>query len=151
MQNPIVNFSFVFLYNKDPEKVLGRIKQEWRKGGGKRLYIKELRTHEAKGTTVLYLLHNKGTESTLHAEAIIIMSNERDQEAADSMNDFPWAEKALPVFAFSRKVPNIPGQDTQKMQKMPWKMKDFRKALHIVCGKDHVLHIQALMEVAKRR
>ena len=44
MQNPVVDFSFVFSCNKDPEKVMGRIKQEWRKGGGKRLYIKELRT-----------------------------------------------------------------------------------------------------------
>ena len=65
MQNPIVDFSFVFLCNKDPEKVLGRIKQEWRKWGEKRLYIKELCTHEAKGATVLYLLHSKGTECDL--------------------------------------------------------------------------------------
>ena len=67
------------------------------------------------------------------------------------MENFQWVGRSLPAFSFSRKVPSIPGQDTQKMQKMPWKMKDFRKALHIVCGKDHVLHIQALMEVAKRR
>jgi hypothetical protein len=100
---------------------------------------------------VLYLLHNKGTESTLNAEAILIMSRTRDQEAADSMDNFQWAGRSLPAFVFSRKVPSITGQDTQKMQKMPWKMKDFRKALHIICMKDHVLHIQALMEVAKRR
>ena len=37
------------------------------------------------------------------------------------------------------------------MQTFPWRMKDFRKALHIICTKDHVLHIQALMEVAKKR
>ena len=79
------------------------------------------------------------------------MSSARDKEAEDSMNEFPWADKTIPAFAFSRKVPNIPGQDTQKMQKMPWKMKDFRKALHIICAKESVLHIQALMEVAKKR
>ena len=34
MQNPVVDFSFVFSCNKEPEKVIGRIKQKWKKGGG---------------------------------------------------------------------------------------------------------------------
>ena len=104
-----------------------------------------------KGAVVLYILYNKDTAATLMAEATLIMSRARDKEAEDSMNKFPWVDKAIPAFAFSRKVPNLPGQDTQKMQKMPWRMKDYRKALHIICAKESVLHVQALMEVAKKR
>ena len=34
---------------------------------------------------------------------------------------------------------------------MPWKMKDYRKVLHILCVRDLILQIQVLMEVTKRK
>ena len=34
------------------------------------------------------------------------------------------------------RVPNIPGQDTSKMNKMTWQMKIMRKAFHMVCDRN---------------
>ncbi len=37
----------------------------------------------------------------------------------------------IPEFTLNLKVPTIPGQDTKRLDKMPWQMKNQRKALHI--------------------
>ncbi len=65
--------------------------------------------------------------------------------------DLKWVEKEVPPFTIALKVPNIPGQDTSKLSKMPWKMKQRRKTIQMVCATTNVQHLQGLMKIAKDR
>ncbi len=47
--DPEVNFRFVFLCDKEPEEILGLIRQEWRKYGGNRMQLMALKTRNPKG------------------------------------------------------------------------------------------------------
>ena len=151
--DPEVYFSFVFSCDKDPEDILDRIRQEWRKYGGNRLQLMVLKTHNPKGAVVLYHMHNGGHVDSIVAEGRMILEKARDVEQAESMGDtsFKWGEVAVPEFTLTLRVPVIPGLDTKKMDKLPWQMKNQRKALHITSDAKHVKQLQALMQIAKDR
>jgi len=151
--DPEIYFSFVFSCDKDPEDILARIKQEWRKHGGNRLQLMKLQTHNPKGSVVLYHMHNGGHKGTLVAEGRRILEKARDEEDADTMGDegFKWGTYPIPEFDLNLKVPNIPGQDSKRLGKLPWQMKNQRKALHVNCDARHVKHLQDLWQIAKDR
>ena len=79
---------------------------------------------------------------------------EKAREAAEndaSEEDFRWSSAAIPEFTLTLRVPNIPGQDTSKMNKMTWQMKIMRKAFHMACDRKQVTQLQDLMAIAKVR
>jgi hypothetical protein len=67
------------------------------------------------------------------------------------VDNFKWAFADIPEFTLALKVPNIPGKNTSKMNKMSWQMKNMRKAFHMVCDKKHAPQLQELMAIAKDR
>ena len=148
--SPVVDFNFVFHCNEDPGYIIGNIYAEWNRHGGRKLRLTELETSDPKAAIALWMMYNKTSEATIIEEAKNFLSVARDMEAEDSP-DFRWGEKDIPSFYLSRWVPNLPGQDTSKMQSLPYKMKEARKALHIVSDRRDVLHLQELMKVAKER
>ena len=153
--DPEVRFSFVFSCDKEPSVILGRIRQEWTKHGGRWLGEMELPTHDPKGAVVLYHVHNEGHEPTLIEEIQGILKRACEIETEEAMGaeglGYRWAHMAIPRFTLALKVPMIPGQDTKKLDKLPWKMKNQRKALHITTDGKDVQHIQELMTAAKSR
>ena len=155
MEDPEVNFSFCFACDVHPRTIFERILSEWRKNGGKRLFIKKLRTHNPKQAIVLYEMFNKVNVDTVQAEAIVVLTLARDMEERDTtaMNDedFKWGEEPIPEIGIARRVPMIPGLDTSTFDKMPWKMKEDRKCLHITTDTKHVIQVQDLVEIAKDR
>jgi hypothetical protein len=149
--DPEVNFSLVISCDEEPEEVLSRIRQEWRKNGGNRLGVKELKTHVTKGAIVLYHLYNQGHEGTILAETKRMLEEARDLEEEEAMDDFEYGEKDVPEFTLRLMVPKIPGQDTTRLNKLPWRVAAQRKALHIEAAAANVKHLQALMRIAKDR
>ena len=148
--DPEVYFSFVFSCDKDPEDIFNRIRQEWRKHGGNRLQLMVLKTHNPKGAVVLYHMHNGGHVDSIVVEGRKILEKARDLEQEESM-EFTWGEVAVPEFTLTLRVPTIPGLDTKKMDRLPWQMKNQRKALHVTSDAKHVKQLQALMQIAKDR
>ena len=101
---------------------------------------------------VLYHMYNQGSEESIIAEGICILTKARDEEAGNMRaDDFKWAGVEVPEFTLQLKVPNIPGQDTSKMNKMSWQMKNQRKVYHMVCDRSHTAQLQELMAIAKDR
>lgn len=151
--DPEVYFSFVFSCDKEPDDIFDRIRQEWRKYGGNRLQLMALKTHNPKGSVVLYHMHNGGHVDSIVAEGRRILEKARDLEMEESMGDkeFMWGEAPVPEFTLNLRVPIIPGLDTKRMDKLPWQMKNQRKALHVTSDAKHVKHLQALMQIAKDR
>ena len=69
MRDPKVNFGSTFISNVDPDIVLERICQEWRRNGGNKLWVQELRSRNAKPAIVLYEMYNKVNPDAVTAEA----------------------------------------------------------------------------------
>ena len=73
------------------------------------------------------------------AEGRRILEKAREAAENDAMEkDFRWSSAAIPEFTLALRVPNIPGQDTSKMNKKTWQMKIIRKAFHMVCNRKQV-------------
>ena len=150
--DPEVWFSTVISCDLPPEEILDRARHEWKRNGGRNLRLLELKTHNPEGAVVLYHMYNQGSEESIIAEGINILTKARDAEAGDMRTeDFKWAGVEVPKFTLQLKVPNIPGQDTSKMSKMSWQMKNQRKAYHMVCDRSHTAQLQELMTIAKDR
>ena len=152
--NPEVWFSIVLSSDLPTEEILDRVRHEWRKNGGNRLQIKELKTHHPEGAIVLYHLYNQGSEDSIVSEGVRILTKARDEESKDTTIDnfdFKWADTNIPEFSLALNVPNIPGQDSSKLNKMSWQMKNQRKAYHMVCDKSHTKQLQELVAIAKNR
>ena len=150
--DPEIWFSLVISSDEPAEEIIERIRHEWRKCGGNRLGIKELKTHHPEGSIVLYHLYNQGNEESIVAEGKRILEKAKEEEGNNAMEeDFKWAFVDIPEFTLALRVPMIPGQDTSKMNKMTWQMKTMRKAFHMVCDRKHVSQLQDLMAIAKDR
>ena len=65
--------------------------------------------------------------------------------------EFKWIDLEVPQFPLVLRVPNIPGQDIKRMDKMPWQMKHQRKTLHATSDAKHVKQLQESIQVAKDR
>ena len=57
--DPEIWFSFAISSDESPEEILERIRHEWKKCGGNRLGIKELKTHHPEGSIVLHHMCNQ--------------------------------------------------------------------------------------------
>ena len=95
--DPECKFSFVFSCDKEPSMILGRMRQEWTKHGGKWIGEMDLPTHDPKGTVVLYHVHNEGHEPTLIEEITGILTKACEEETEEAMEDgglgYKWAHK----------------------------------------------------------
>jgi hypothetical protein len=110
-----------------------------------------LRTHNLEGLIVLYHMHTTGHESTIVEEGRKSFEKARDLEASDTIEEFKWKSQEIPDFLLVLKVPNIHGQTTKKLDKIPWQMKNQQKALHITSDAKHAKQIQNLIQVKKDR
>lgn len=143
--NQEVNFSFVLSCDKNPEDVLAWIRNEWRKYGGIRLQVMTLKTHNPKGSIVLYHMHNVGHEATIIEEGRKMLKKARNMESNDTMDEFKWKSQDIPDFLLVSKMPNIPEHDTKRLDKLSWQVKNQRKALHITSDARHAKQLQNLM------
>ena len=150
MVDPEVYFTFVISCDVEPEEILDLVREEWRRTGGNRLELKDLRTHDVRSALVLYHMDTGGHQPSIIAECTEMLKMARDEEDLNNM-DFEWGSAPIPDMAMRLMVPKAPGQDTRKMEKMPSKMKHARKALHIDVAAQHVKLVQALMRIAKDR
>ena len=80
-------------------------------------------------------MHNEGHKPILIEEIKGILQHACELETSEAIDDgglgYRWAQTDVPKFTLALKVPNIPGQDSKKLEKLPWKTKNQRKALHI--------------------
>ena len=151
MVDPEVNFGFVFACDKDPEKLFDRVKQEWRRQGGNRLYLKDLQTHDVDCAAVLWKLYTQCHEPTIAAELRVMLEKARDAEDDAAMGEFRWGGLNIPDVSLRLAVPRLPGLDTSRLNKLKYKEKQMRKAMHVDCDRKDLDHLQDLIDVAKER
>ena len=71
--------------------------------------------NEPKGAIVLWNQYNQNDEETIIEETKKLLTLARDSEKKDDRN-YKWGTKKIPNFYIVRRVPNLLGQDTSKMQ-----------------------------------
>ena len=133
----------------DPEIILRRIRDEWRRQGGNRLETKELDCFETETTVVAYYMHNAGSDRTIIAEATTILTLARNH-AENKDDEFPYAKLPVPMMVMRSQVPKIPGLDTTVYANWHWSDGNTRKAFHIECAQSEVKQLQTLFEIAKK-
>ena len=90
--DPEVGFSTVFSCNLPPEEIFDRTRHERKRNGGRNLQLLDLKTHHPEGAMMLYQMYNQGSEESIIAEGIDILTKARDAEAGDiRTEDFKWA------------------------------------------------------------
>ena len=97
MQDPEVKFGLTIASDIHPEVICDRICAEWERNGGKKIFVKELRTHYPKHAVVLYEFYNKNNLETIVAEPEQLLTQARDAESLNAMGDFKWDGMDIPV------------------------------------------------------
>ena len=98
--------------------------------------VKGLKTHHLEESIVLYHMYYQENEEFIVSEGQIILGKAKEEEASNAMVDsFKWVFVDIPKFTLALRVPNIPGQDKFKMNKMTWQMKMMHKAYYMVCNR----------------
>ncbi len=96
LEDPEVGFSITIASDIHPDTICDWIRPEWKKNGRKRLYVKELRTHNPKHAMVLYEFFNKSNVDTIAAEAKMLLNQAREEEMLESMDYFKWKGMEIP-------------------------------------------------------
>ena len=102
MEDPEVYFTFCVSCDDEPEEIVERVRHEWRRKGGNKLEVSELRCLET---------------AAIRAEAIRLMKLAARQEKDTDMEVDIGGDKSVPDISLQIQVPKIPGQDTSQFQK----------------------------------
>ena len=73
MEDPEVYFTFCVSCDDEPEEIVERVRHEWRRRGGNKLEVSELRCLETASAMVLFNISNEGNLHAIRAEALRLM------------------------------------------------------------------------------
>ena len=154
LEDPEVYFTYSVSCDAEPEELAERVRQDWRRRGGNKLEVSELRCLETGPAIVLFNMSNEGNINTIRAEAHRLMKqatkHKKGTEMALGVSDADaGGEGTVPAISLQIQVPKIPGQDTSQFQEWHWKDANKRKAIHVRCNAEDVSTVQNLFEVAK--
>ena len=131
--------------NEEPEEIVDRAGHEWKRKGGNKLEVSELRCLETAPTMVLFNIYNEGNLNGIRAEAVRLMKMAASHEKVVEMDIDAGEEVLVPDISLQIQVLKIPGQDISKFQDWHWKDANKRKAVHIRCNVEEVGRVQALL------
>ena len=154
LEDPEVYFTYSVSCDAEPEEIAERVRQEWRRRGGNKLEVSELRCLETGPAMVLFNMSNEDKLHAIRTEALRLMKqaakHKKDMEMALDVSDVDAdGEVTVPAISLQIQVPNIPGQDTSQFQELHWKDANKHKAIHIRCNVDKVSTVQTLLEATK--
>ena len=121
LEDPEVYFTYGVSCDVEPEEIVEMVRQEWRRRGGNKLEVSELRCLETAPAMVLFNISNEGNLHVIRAEALRLMKqaakHEKDTEMAlDGSDADAGGEVLVPDISLQIQVPKIPGQDTSQFQ-----------------------------------
>lgn len=92
---PEIYFTLAFSCDKDPDWVLERVRGEWAKIGGKKLYIKEIASFSTRMVVTFFHLWIDKTFSTILEKAKLIYQEAKEfaeREDKENSSQFVWEE-----------------------------------------------------------
>ena len=150
LRDPVVYLALAFSSDVEPEDILQRVRHEWTRMNGQKIYIKSIPSFQTETPVAIYRMFNMAHHSTIVAELTLILYQARDAEAAAD-SDFAFHSTPVPHMGVRLNVPKIPGQDTSVFNDWPRKLKDGRRVIHIECSQADSPIIKRLVAIAKER
>ena len=92
-----------------PEEIVERVRHEWRRKGGNKLEVSELRCLETAPVMVLFNISNEGNRHAIRAEAVRLMKWPARHEKDMEMDVDNGGEVSVPDISLQIQVPKIPG------------------------------------------
>ena len=128
---------------------------EWEANGGGKLQVKDLQSQESKVVMALYFVY-MGTPyhiilrtlNSIIRDATSIREHER-MELED--NEEYHKAPPIPGISIRLQVPRLKGMDTSSYDKLPYHVRENRKALHIKTDPEDKAYLKDLIQFAKKR
>ncbi len=154
LKDPVVYFTIAITTDLAPRVLIDGIMTEWETYSGGKLQVMDLQSHESKMMFVLYFVYRdtpfyiiKKTMGDILCEAKEIMFWQQ-MLPEDSALDSP---PASPEISIRAQVPRLKGVDTSGYDKLPYHVRENRKAIHIEAKPGDEQELKDLFQFAKEQ
>ncbi len=152
LKDPIVYFTIAIATDIFPCTLIDGIWTKWETHEGGKLQVKDLQSHESKVMFVLYFVFTnmpfhiiKKTLNDILREATEMLFLQR--MLPDSKSVLP----ASPEISIRAQVPRLKGVDTSNFDKLPYHVRENRKAIHIKAKPEDEKELKDLFQFAKEQ
>jgi hypothetical protein len=153
-KDPVVYFTVAIATDTLPRTLINGIRTEWEANGGGKLQVKDLQSQESKVVMALYFVYTGTpyhiilkTLNSILLDATSIKEHERMELEGDEEYNAP----PIPGISIRLQVPRLKGMDTSNFDKLPYHVRENRKALHIETDPDDEARLKDLIQFAKER
>jgi hypothetical protein len=150
--NPIVYFTFAFATNLNPRNLIDGIRNKWETHGGGKLMVKDLQSHKSKVAFVLYFAFTGTPHKFILRTLRSILQEAADMRLEGTMTAEDGEEQPItiiPEITIRAQVPCLKGVNTKDFDKLPWHVKENRKALHVEAKPEDIQELKELVQLAK--
>ncbi len=148
----IVYFTFAFATNLNPRNLIDWIRNKWEMHGRGKLMVKDLQSHKSKVAFVLYFVFTGTPHKFILRTLRSILQEAADMHLEGTMTAEDGEEQPITIIleiAIRAQVPRLKGVDTKDFDKLPWHIKENRKALHVEAKPEDMQELRELVQLAK--
>ncbi len=146
---PIVYFTFAFATDLDPRNLIDGIRNEWETHDGGKLMVKDLQSHKSKVAFVLYFVCTGTPHNYILRTLCSILQEAAELQLEGTMITEVDGEEhpitIIPEISIKDQVPSLKGVDTKDFDKLPWHVKENRKALQVDAKSDDIQELKDLV------
>ena len=127
---------------------------EWEANGGGKLQVKDLQSQESKVVMVLYFVYT-GTPYHIILKTLNSILRDatsiKEHDRMELEDDEEYKAPPIPGILIRLQVPRLKGIDTSSYDKLPYHVRENRKALHIETDPEDEAYLKDLIQFAKER
>jgi hypothetical protein len=127
---------------------------EWEANGGGKLQVKDLQSQESKVVMALYFVYT-GTPYHIILKTLNLILRDatsiKEHERMELQDDEEYKAPPTPGISIRLQVPCLKGMDTSSYDKLPYHVRENRKALHIKTDPEDEAYLKDLIQFAKKR
>jgi hypothetical protein len=153
-KDPVVYFTVAVATDIRPRTLINGIRTEWEANGGGKLHVKDLQSQESKVVMALYFVYT-GTPYHIILKTLNSILRDatsiKEHERMELEDDEEYKAPPIPGISLRLQVPRLKGMDTSSYDKLPYHVRENRKALHIETDPEDEAYLKDLIQFAKER
>ena len=127
---------------------------KWEANGGGKLQVKGLQSQESKVVMALYFVYTGTPYHIILKNLNLILCDAtsiKEHERMELQDDKEYKAPPTPGISIRLQVPRLIGMDTSSYDKLPYHVRENRKALHIKTDPEDKAYLKDLIQFAKKR
>ena len=151
-KDPVVYFTVAVATDIPPRTLINGIRTEWEANGGGKLQVKDLQSQESKVVMALYFVYTGTPYHNILKTLNSILRNAtsiNDHERMELEDDKEYKAPPIPGISIRLQVPCLKEMDTSSYDKLPYHVRENRKALHIETDSEDEAYLKDLIQFAK--